>query len=249
MSISENLSDQDQRVLAASGYCDQAGFGARPAVLIVDVNVNFCGDRDEDILESLQRWRNSCGHAAWRALPHLERLIDNARSSGTPVIYTTGVEYQPYAVFPGRWLDKNARIARILDDPEGQARGNQIMPQIAPQDGDIVIRKSKPSAFFGTDLVAFLTYLGIDSLIVAGATTSGCVRATVVDAFSRNYLVSVVEEGTFDRFDVSHDTTLFDIGMKYCDVVSVDAAVEHLITLKTPGRSLERLSPYRVTGQ
>lgn len=175
----------------------------------------------------MKRWRNSCGEAAWRALPHMERVITQARQAQIPVIYTRGVEYPPYPVFPGRWMDKNSRIAKILEDQERQAEGNEIMPQIAPQDGDIVIRKSKPSAFFGTDLVAFLTYLGVDSLIIGGATTSGCVRATVLDGFSNNYLVSVIEECSFDRLDISHQTALFEMNMKYCDVVSVDSVLSH----------------------
>ena len=228
MTVPEQLGERDRLVLAASGYSDQAGFGSRPALLVVDFTVNFCGDHEEDILESMKRWRNSCGEVAWQAIPPTQRVISQARNAGIPIIYTRGVEYPPYPVFPGRWMDKNSRIARILDDQEGQTKGNEIMPQIAPRDGDIVIRKSKPSAFFGTDLVAFLTYLGVDSLLIAGATTSGCVRATVLDGFSRNYLVSVIEECTFDRLQISHETSLFEMGMKYCDVVSADSVVSYM---------------------
>ena len=95
------------------------------------------------------------------------------------------------------------------------------MPAIAPQPRELVIRKHKPSAFFGTPLASFLVQLGVDSLLLAGTTTSGCVRATAVDAFSQNYRVAVVEEGCFDRGQASHALSLFDLHAKYADVVSL----------------------------
>jgi maleamate amidohydrolase len=97
--------------------------------------------------------------------------------------------------------------------------GNQIVSTIAPGPKDIVIRKQKPSGFFGTSLTSFLTLLGCDSVIVVGTTTSGCVRATVVDAFSLNYRVILAEEGCFDRSQASHAVSLCDMHAKYADVV------------------------------
>jgi len=90
---------------------------------------------------------------------------------------------------------------------------------IAPGSRDIVIKKQKPSGFFGTNLAAYLTLLGCDSVIVVGTTTSGCVRATVVDAFSLNYRVILAEEGCFDRSEASHAVSLCDMHAKYADVV------------------------------
>jgi maleamate amidohydrolase len=100
--------------------------------------------------------------------------------------------------------------------------GDQIPEIIAPLEDEIVIAKDKPSAFFGTPLVSYLTALGIDTLIVAGTSTSGCVRATVVDAFSLNYAVVVVEDCVFDRGSVSHKVNLFDMQAKYADVLSLE---------------------------
>jgi maleamate amidohydrolase len=97
--------------------------------------------------------------------------------------------------------------------------GNQIVSTIAPGPKDIVIRKQKPSGFFGTSLTSFLTLLGCDSVIVVGTTTSGCVRATVVDAFSLNYRVILAEEGCFDRSQASHAVSLCDMHAKYADVL------------------------------
>ena len=90
---------------------------------------------------------------------------------------------------------------------------------IAPGPRDIVIKKQKPSGFFGTNLASYLTLLGCDSVIVVGTTTSGCVRATVVDAFSLNYRVILAEEGCFDRSEASHAVSLCDMHAKYADVV------------------------------
>ena len=112
-----------------------------------------------------------------------------------------------------------------------QALGNQIVPPISPQPQDIVIRKNKPSAFFGSPLAGYLVDLQADSIIVCGTTTSGCVRATVIDGFSYNFRMSVVEECTFDRGEVSHAMNLFDLNCKYADVIPTDEAVrglEHL---------------------
>jgi nicotinamidase-related amidase len=97
--------------------------------------------------------------------------------------------------------------------------------EIAPQRRDIVVLKSKPSAFFGTPLLSFLVCLGVDSLLLTGTTTSGCVRATAIDAFSYNYRVAVIEEGCFDRSQASHALSLCDLHAKYADVVTLDGAI------------------------
>ena len=106
--------------------------------------------------------------------------------------------------------------------------GNEINAEIAPQPQDVIIRKLKPSGFHGTPLTSLLTNFKADSLIVAGTSTSGCVRATVIDAFSENYRVAVVEEGCFDRFWTSHAISLCDIHAKYGDVIGIDEATEFI---------------------
>jgi maleamate amidohydrolase len=109
--------------------------------------------------------------------------------------------------------------------------GNTIVPLIAPREHDIVIRKYKPSVFFGSMLAGFLADLQADSIIACGGTTSGCVRATVVDGFSYNYRMAVVEECTFDRGQASHALSLFDLHQKYADVVSLKETVDFLCAL------------------
>jgi maleamate amidohydrolase len=107
-------------------------------------------------------------------------------------------------------------------------RGNNIVKEIAPLAHEFVIEKLKPSAFYGTPLLGYLIDLGVDTLLVCGTTTSGCVRATVLDAFNHNYHISIVEECTFDRFESSHAINLFDMNAKYADVIGVDEATDYM---------------------
>ena len=102
------LTERDKAVFGTSGYGARGGFGKRPALLIIDVNWAFCGDRPEPILESIKRWRNSCGEDAWTALPYIRSLIDKCHQKGIPVIYTTGVRRDDNWD-SGSWLWKNAR--------------------------------------------------------------------------------------------------------------------------------------------
>lgn len=212
------LTERDRQVFAAAGYGAPQGYPKRPALLIIDVNYFFCGDHPEPILESIKRWRNSCGEDAWPAIKVIKGLIDSARGKGVPVVYTTG-NARPDLWNRGSWRWKNSRAGE--DAGAGRPRevdGATIIPDIAPAPQDIVLRKDKPSAFFGTPLASYLVLLGCDGVIVTGTTTSGCVRATVLDAFSNNYRVTVVEDACFDRSQASHAISLCDMHAKYADV-------------------------------
>jgi nicotinamidase-related amidase len=212
------LTERDRAVFAASGYGALGGYGKRPALLVIDVNWAFCGDKPEPILESIKRWRNSCGEDAWIALPYIKSLIDKCRAKGIPVIYTTGVRREDNWD-GGSWLWKNTRGKEDARVAASNLDGNEIVTPIAPGPRDIVVYKQKPSGFFGSNLASYLTLLGCDSVIVTGTTTSGCVRATVLDAFSLNYRVALAEEGCFDRSQASHAINLCDMNAKYADVV------------------------------
>lgn len=223
------LTERDKAVFATSGYGARAGYGKRPALLVIDVNYYFCGDKPEPILESIKRWRNSCGEEAWVALKVLKRLIETARAKGLPVIYTTGIRREDdWDV--GSWAFKNSRTQE-RPQPKSNLDGNEIVPEIAPGPRDIVVKKQKPSGFFGTNLASYLVLLGADSLIVTGTTTSGCVRATVLDAFSQNYRCTVVEDGCFDRSQASHAINLCDMNAKYADVVNSDEVISYFKSL------------------
>jgi maleamate amidohydrolase len=227
------LTERDKEMWGMSGYGARQGYGKRPAVLVIDVNYNFCGDRREPLLQSIKRWRNSCGEDAWDGIEAIKRLLAAARGKGLPVIYTTGVRRADNWDW-GSWTWKNSRSSEYVAMRTTPTPEDTIMPDVAPQPSDIVVLKQKPSAFFGTPLTSYLTLLGADSLIVTGTTTAGCVRATVIDAFSHNYRVTVVEEGCFDRSQASHAINLCDMNAKYADVRKLDEVLDFVGTLK-PG--------------
>src|SRR5271155_4807782 len=127
------LTERDKAVFATSGYGARQGFGKRPALLIIDVNYAFCGDKPEPILQSIKKWRNSCGEDAWVALPYIRALIDKARGKGLPVIYTTSVR-RGDLWDSGSWAWKNNRSAEDVGNKTVASNfdGNEIMAQIAP---------------------------------------------------------------------------------------------------------------------
>lgn len=216
--------ERDRDVMVAAGYGSPQGLGSSPALLVIDVNYGFTGRTSAPIFEAIAASRTACGEDAWRAVAVIGRLLEAAREVGVPVIYSTRRVPRDVGDM-GRWAGKNARAAEDVADGAARAR---IVEEIEPRPGDVVLTKSKPSVFIGTDLVAELVERGIDSLVVVGGATSGCVRATVVDGFSFNFRMGLVEEGCFDRSEISHAVALFDLQAKYADVLGVDAAVRYL---------------------
>ncbi|REK21655.1 MAG: isochorismatase family protein [Actinobacteria bacterium] len=220
------LTDTDKAVFDAAGWGKRAGYGARPAIMVIDVNYNFCGDRAEPILESIERWRYSCGEVAWNTgIPAIERILEVSRRKRLPIIYTTNPR-RPDGFDLGVWSYKSHRAEDEVD-VMGH-KGNEIVAEVAPHPDDLFIEKRKPSAFFGTPLMSHLTMLGADSLILTGTTTSGCVRATAVDALSYDLRVTIPHEGVFDRGEVSHKIALFDLHMKYVDVTDLGDVLGYL---------------------
>ena len=227
------ISKRDQGVFNAAGFGQSAGFGERPVLMVIDVNYAFCGDRREPILDSIKRWKLSCGEVAWDALPILVKLIETAHIKEIPVIYTTGYS-RTDKWDRGSWSWKNPRGENLKHSepaPKTNRDGNDIMDEISPNPQDIVVWKQKPSAFHEAPTMSYLNLLKADTVIIAGTTTSGCVRATAIDAFSHNFHVSVIEDGCFDRSDVSHAITLLDLHAKYADVVKSDGVIEYLNNL------------------
>jgi len=221
------LTERDKKVFGAAGYGARAGYGERPALVIIDVNYGFVGDRREPILESIKRWRNSCGEDGWDGVAVIQKLLTVARAKGLPVIYTTG-QRRPDNWDSGGWSWKNSRSKEDTKSARPNLDDNEIVPDIAPIPSDIVIRKQKPSGFHGTNMMDYLVNLKVDTLLVTGTTTSGCVRASVIDAFSFNYRVAVVEDGCFDRSQASHAINLCDMNAKYADVVTSEEAISYM---------------------
>ena len=225
------VSEDDRRIFEVAGWGKRAGFGERPAVLVIDVNYNFCGDTEEPVLDSIKKWRYACGPQAWNTgIPAIQRVLAAGRSRRLPVIYTTNPRRDD-GFDLGAWTRKSYRADSPVD--VSGHKGNDIVAEVAPEVGDLFIEKCKPSAFFGTTLMSHLNNLKADSLIVVGTTTSGCVRATAVDALSYDILVTIPHEAVFDRGSLSHKVALLDLHMKYVDVTDTDEVVGYIEGLST----------------
>lgn len=221
------LTEQDKEVFAASGYGAFLGIGERPALVVIDVTYAFSGEKNEPLLDSIAKWHFSCGPYAWDAVPHIQKLLAAFREKNMPIFYTNMPDGRPDGFGKGLW--RSSRVAET--DPVNGFDPQAIMAEIAPEPRDIVITKASPSVFFGTPVMAHLTSLKVDSVILCGTTTSGCVRATAVDAFANNLRVAVAEEATFDRGEASHAMALFDMNAKYADVMQVDQITEYVRSL------------------
>lgn len=210
----------DDERLVASRYDADRQLGQRPALLLVDCYRKVFGDRPQPLADAIETYPATCGLAGWEALGPLEAVLRAARASGVPVVHTTG------DARPGGRLGSTTLRARV--EGEDEAGGYAFQPPLEPVDGELVVRKSRASAFFGTPLSTWLRQLAVDTLVVGGETTSGCVRASVVDAYSHGFHTAVVEEATFDRSPLSHKVNLFDLHLKYAAVVHVGEAVGYL---------------------
>jgi len=199
----------------------------RPALLLIDFYRWVFGDRPEPLLEAKKTWPGSCGLAAWDAIPPTQRLLAAAREAKMPVIFSTGLDDPSVQGWGGAWR-ASLEKTRSLEEDDRNRRRYQIIDELAPLPGETVIRKSSPSVFWGTPLVGHLTHLGVDSLIVAGESTSGCVRASVVDGATYRYKMVVVEECVFDRVEASHAMNLFDINAKSADVLPLAEVLEYI---------------------
>jgi maleamate amidohydrolase len=192
-------------------YENRLGFGERPALILVDF-VQAYFDPACDLYAD-----------ADAALASAIRVRNAARAAGIPVIYTN-VVYQKHALNGGRFYQKAKPLRHFL---EGSPMG--AWPAgLDVHDDELVVSKQYPSAFFGTSLAPTLTTWAIDTLIITGLTTSGCVRATCLDACCHGFIPIVVREACGDRHQAPHEANLFDMNAKYADVVSEHEALVYI---------------------
>lgn len=215
------LDESEWEALASAGYGGSSGLGDRPALLVVDVTYGFCGPRGRSLPEAVETHPLASGATAWLAVPAIREMVDAGRNADVPVVFTRPVE-PGRSAGSSRWDDKNRRQQAAPPD------AFDLVADAGYSPSDIVLEKEAPSAFFGSPLLRWLTGWGCDSVVVCGGTTSGCVRATVVDAFSANLRVTVGADGCFDRVRASHEIGLFDMGLKYADVRTAADIVEAL---------------------
>jgi len=200
----------------------RTGFGVQPALLVIDMT--------ESELDKEFPFGDDGGS---QCAENVRALALLCRKKSVPVIYTKLVSamYADHPALKGRWKAPN--VSKSTNE-----RGKAIYHGLKPEDGDIVIEKDKASAFFGTQLASILTYLGIDTVIVTGVTTSGCVRATVCDAFQFNYRVIVPEECVYDGSKISHQVSLFDMDARYADVLKLDRVLKYVSGLRKETRGI-----------
>jgi len=201
-------------------YRRETFVGPNPALLLIDLyNMAYRGGAKPP-LELQAEYPSSCGIHAHAAIEPTKRLIAAARAAAIPIFYCFG-DTRPQSAPQRVGATHRKGVTRDPEDFE-------IWPDFAPQPGDILIPKQRASIFAGTPLISHLNILGVQSVIVCGESTSGCVRASCVDAYSSGLHVSLVEECTYDRHELVHKMNLFDLHHKYADVMAVDEVAEHL---------------------
>ncbi|MCC2098146.1 MAG: isochorismatase family protein [Hyphomicrobiales bacterium] len=205
--------EDERKVYEKAGFALPATVGANTALLVIDVTYGFTGREGQTIEEAIAEYSTACGPVSWEAMPRIRQLIGMFRELGRPVIYTRSAPDD--TPFTGR----ATKGTRLNETPPGH---NDIPDVIAPRAGEWVLEKTKASAFFQTPLASYLVRQKIDSVIVCGVSTSGCVRASVVDCLSNGFTTFVVDDCCFDRSNFAHCANLFDMNAKYATVLSLN---------------------------
>lgn len=203
---------ETRQVYERAGIGQRIRRGARPGVLVVDLSAGF----------TQPRYATGAGLSA--QVQQTRRVLDAARAQGRPAYFTT-IAYEPSLRDGGVWLQKMPGMGSLIAGTPPVA----LDERLGRRDDEPVIVKKGASAFFGTNLAALLCADGLDTLIVCGATTSGCVRASVVDAVQHGFPTLVPRQCVGDRAAGPHEANLFDIDAKYGDVVDVDDVLDYLV--------------------
>jgi maleamate amidohydrolase len=215
------ISEEEQRAYRAAGFGNPSGIGKRPALLIIDVQYRTVGTEPRPFWEAIKEFPTSCGEVGWQAVRAIVPLLAEFRARGWPVLY-------PHVAPKNKATDGGRLAAKVPAIMNVAQKGYEFVAELAPREGDVLIPKKHPSAFFATPLVSHLIDLGVDTLVVTGCTTSGCVRCSVVDAFSYNFRVVVPSDCVYDRSATSHAVNLFDMASKYADVSTSPELLERL---------------------
>lgn len=222
------LSERDKKHDELWGKKEPYGFGKKPALILIDIYYSVLGLKREPIFELMKTWPSSTGLEGWAAVDKTAELLAAARENGVPVVHIKGLQN---GISP--WVHRSREPSTLSE--EMQRKGTEIVAEVAPIEGEVVIEKTAPSGFQGTPLMFHLNSLGVDTLICCDETTSGCVRATVVDGATSRFRMGVVSECVFDRTEASHFMNLYDMHHKYADVVTLEMAKNYL-----RGNSIER---------
>jgi maleamate amidohydrolase len=209
------LSEQDKAILETSHYGQHLPWPTDPALVVIDMTYDFCGSPGLNAVAAARERRTACGPNAWTRVPAIANIIAAARQARIPIAYSRRSDVRLRRQSP-----KTARAHEDVMAFSAIEDGNSIIAELAPEPHDLVFGKTSPSIFFDTAFGAWYEDNQCDGLFVVGCTTSGCVRASVVDAFSRQINCFIIADAVFDRFSLSHRTALFDCQAKYADLVS-----------------------------
>jgi maleamate amidohydrolase len=194
------------------GFGGRGGFGQHPALIVVDMTLGFT-DPESPLGSDLDR-----------PVEAIQKLLEAARRTEIPVVFTTVAYRESDKLTAAAFIDKVPALLTL----EAGSRWAEIDPRIAPRTEEPVLNKLFASGFYGTGLPSLLAAAGVDTLIVTGTSTSGCVRATVVDALQYGYRPVVPREAVGDRNPDAHEANLYDMDAKYGDVVSLEETLEYL---------------------
>jgi len=214
---------EEQRAYRAAGFGRRSGLGQRPALLIIDVQYRTTGTTPAPFWDAIKEFPTACGQVGWDAVANIAQLLALFRQKGWPVLY-------PY-VSPKESFDKGRLAEKVPALMTVAPRGYDFVAEVAPREGDVLLPKKHPSAFFGTPLASYLIDKGADTVVVTGCTTSGCVRGSVVDAFAYNFRVAVPHDAVYDRSATSHAVNLFDMSEKYADVTDTTTLLAALAAI------------------
>lgn len=220
-----HLTPTDMQVVGRAGYGRDIEAGRRPALVLVDFQYAYVGD-DVAILDQLDRWPTAGGRPAWDALRKTLPVLEGARAAGIPILFSR-IGYPPAAADASPFAAKRGSASAFVLG----GRGCEVAEALHRLDSEFLITKTAASVFYETDVQRLLQRHEVDTLLVCGLSTSGCVRATVVDAAARGYRVITIADCVADRISSSHETALFDIWLKYGALTSAAAAVSYLSTL------------------
>jgi maleamate amidohydrolase len=213
------IPERDQEIYRRAGFAREPNWDGMPALLIVDALWGFIGHRRVDVLEAINEYPTACGEPGWDGLERTEEVLRFFREAELPVVHvcaSAGAD----SVY--------GATTRARRTPGTGTRAYEIPERIAPVPDEPVVYKSKASGFFRTPLDVLLRNRNVDTVLIAGSTTCGCIRATAVDAHSSGFETIVLSDAVWDRSPFSHAVSLYELSMKYASVVAVDEAIAEL---------------------
>ena len=208
--------ESEREIYRKAGFGKSARWDGKPALVIIDALWSFIGHEPVDVLMAMEEYPTACGKSGWDGLEKIAVALDYFRGAGLPVVYVCA---------DGSLRDVYGATTRMrspvsLKDNEAF----EIPGMIAPHEGEPIVKKTKASGFFRTPLDILLRKAAVDTVILAGCTTSGCIRASAVDSHSLGFETILLEDAVWDRSYFSHAVSMFELSMKYASVASVEEA-------------------------